>query len=482
MDSLLFLSARRLVSHRPLPAVPSRLYPVLFQAAFLDGRLLVLQDLVARWPFPVLDLQLLVGRRELLRGRPSKLCVQSVILAVVRRLRRGLEGTARDSGRCRLRVLDVTGLGDAGAAAPDGMSVWSGTVALAKACLEVSKLQRELRKRGAGSGSGAAAAAAPPPAPVDVRADLFVNATSYGVVWDALRAGKAGPLRLRCREFQAEELCPAGIANLLESLDPRGLRRVELRFNNLGLEGLCSVLPHLSRFPELRSLRLPYSNVDVRRPTPEAARGIRRLAGELGKLRSLQELGLGSSRLSGNLGRVLRELQSPLESLELPFCSLLPADLSFLSRSLHARALKLLDLSGHDLSRGLFPAFRRLLEESSASLLQLELSECRLEDPGLAALLPPLRLCRRLRRLGLAGNRLSTAALRDLLRECAGILPELRLVVVPIPADCAEPDPGGIPDAGGIPELSRALESAGRADVVCTSNAYGHEFPDFFSV
>ncbi|NXU97679.1 LRC14 protein, partial [Cettia cetti] len=68
---------------------------------------------------------------------PCKLCVQAVILAVVAQLRRQLEEPGHPS---RLRVLDVTGLPhSASGRAPDGMSVWSGTVALAKACVEVSK-------------------------------------------------------------------------------------------------------------------------------------------------------------------------------------------------------------------------------------------------------------------------------------------------------------------------------------------------------
>lgn len=97
MDSLLFLCARHIVAHRPLPALPAELYPILFQAAFLDGRPLVLRDLVAAWPFPVLNFQRLVGRRELLRDHPCKLCVQAVILAVVAQLRRDLEEPGRDS-------------------------------------------------------------------------------------------------------------------------------------------------------------------------------------------------------------------------------------------------------------------------------------------------------------------------------------------------------------------------------------------------
>ncbi|XP_058686066.1 leucine-rich repeat-containing protein 14 [Poecile atricapillus] len=494
MDSLLFLCARRIVAHRPLPALPADLYPVLFQAAFLDGRPLVLRDLVAAWPFPVLNFQRLVGRRELLRDHPCKLCVQAVILAVVAQLRRELEEPDRDSS---LRVLDMTGLPDsASGRAPDGMSVWSGTVALAKACVEVSKHQREFQRRGSkrhkGRSGAATAAAAPQPPGVDVHADLFVNGTSYGILRDALQTGAAGPLRLKCREFQAEELSASGIVTLLESLHPSHVRRVDLRFNNLGLTGLSVILPHLSRFPELRSLKLQYSNVDVRRPTPESAIGIRCLAGQLGMLPSLRELNLGSSRLSGNLRQILCDLQAPLESLELAFCSLVPADLAFLSQSFHAPALKRLDLSGHDFSQGLLEPLRLLLEETSASLLHLDLMECRMADSHLDALLPTLRRCSRLRFLGLYGNSLSTAALKDLLQKTLE-LPDLHLVVYPFPVDCYKPEPsesdwnfeepmdGELLEAAEA-EFSQMLANSGRTDLVWTSNPYGHGALDYFSL
>ncbi|KAL9868484.1 LOW QUALITY PROTEIN: leucine-rich repeat-containing protein 14-like [Geothlypis trichas] len=504
-DSLLFLCARRMVSHHPLPvllpALPAHLYPILFQAAFLDGRPLVLRDLVAAWPFPVLNFQRLVGRRELLRDHPCKLCVQAVILAVVAQLRRQLEEPGHDASGCRLRVLDVTGVPDDPAGrAPDGMSVWSGTVALAKACVEVSKHQREFQRRGSkrhkGRSGAATAAAAPQPPGVDVHADLFVNGTSYGILRDALQTGAAGPLRLKCREFQAEEALLASAISLLESLDPSFVRRVDLSFNNLGLTGLSVILPHLSRFPELRSLKLQYSNVDVRRPTPESAIGIRCLAGQLGMLPSLRELNLGSSRLSGNLRQILCDLQAPLESLELAFCSLVPADLAFLSQSFHAPALKRLDLSGHDFSQGLLEPLRLLLEETSASLLHLDLMECRMADSHLDALLPTLRRCSRLRFLGLYGNSLSTAALKDLLHKTLE-LPDLHLVVYPFPVDCYKPEPPRrVPGsrriyeepmdaerlAAATAEISQLLANSGRTDLVWTYNPYGHGTLDYFSL
>ncbi|NXM65196.1 LRC14 protein, partial [Serilophus lunatus] len=509
MDSLLFLSARRLVAQRPLPALPAHLYPVLFQAAFLEGRAPVLQDLVAEWPFPVLNFQRIVGSRESLRDHSAKLCVQAVLVAVVEQLRRELEEPGRHSSRCRLRILDVTGLpDDASGRAPDGMSVWSGTVALAKACVEVSKQQRESRefqkrsakrhkgRSGAATAAAAAAAPSPPSAGVDVHADFFVNRASYGILRDALQTGNSGPLRLKCREFQAEKLSVDGIVSLLKSLDPRGVRRVDLRFRNLGLTGLSVVLLHLSQFPDLRSLKLQYSNVDVRRTTPELVLGIRCLARELGKLPSLRELNLGSSRLSGNLRQVLCELQAPLESLELAFCSLLPADFAFLSQSFHAPSLKRLDLSGHDFSQSLLPPLRHLLEETSRSLLHLDLMECRLTDSHLPSLLASLRRCSRLRFLGLFGNALSTAGLKELLRQTAA-LKELRLVVYPFPLDCYKPglhqrrsgsrwileerlDRERLGAASA--ELGRMLENSGRAHVVWTYNPYGHRALDYFAL
>ncbi|NXU32168.1 LRC14 protein, partial [Thalassarche chlororhynchos] len=496
-------------ARRALDLLPAELYPVLFQAAFLDGRTLALRDLVGTWPFPVLSFQRLLdhrdrhrdrhrGRHPLLREKPSKLCVQAVILAVVAHLRRVLEESCCGTSerRCRLRVLDMTGLQDDDTdRGPEGMSLWSGTVALAKACIEVSKHQSECLKRGSKRRKGASgASAAPQPVGVEVRADLFVNGTSYGVLRDALQTGTTGPLRLKCRDFHAEELSVAGTVSLLESLEPAGVRRVDLRFNNLGLAGLCAVLPHLARFTDLLSLKLPYSNVDVRRLAAGTDAGLRRLAAQLGRLPCLKELSLGSSRLSGKLRQLLGDLQAPLESLELAFCYLLPGDLAFLSQSLHAPALRKLDLSGHDFSENLLQPLRRLLEETSASLLHLDLMECRLTDARLEALLPALCRCSRLRCLGLFGNPLSTPGLKTLLRKTV-VLPDLRLVVYPYPVDCYSREPPR-PPSGWLfedavdeerftavnAELCRMLVSSGRADTVWTTSLCRHGALDYFAL
>ena len=97
MDSLLFLCARRIVAQCRLPDVPTHLYPVLFQAAFLDGRSPVLQDLVSSWPFPKLHYLQLVGDLKLRFDHPFSDCIKAIIQGVVVHLQRELEEPGSDS-------------------------------------------------------------------------------------------------------------------------------------------------------------------------------------------------------------------------------------------------------------------------------------------------------------------------------------------------------------------------------------------------
>ncbi|KAL8181505.1 UNVERIFIED_CONTAM: Leucine-rich repeat-containing protein 14 [Gekko kuhli] len=497
MHSLVFLCAQKVVSHHAtlrgaLGFLPKDLYPVLFKAAFMDKRTLALQDLVQTWPFPVLSFQKLLRKcqhceRALIRERPNKLCIQTVILGVVTYLIKMLEDRHRSKSRGpRLQILDMTGLQDEGQG-PETMSLWSRTVTLAKACLDVSKQQSKCIKRASKRRKGpySSAMALPPPQPVcvDVWVDLFVNSTSYGVLKDALQINSSNALRLRCRNFRVEELSIASTVGLLEFLDPAGVRQVALHFNNLGLSGLRVVLPHLAKFTNLVSLKLPYSNIDVRRLTVGMEGSLQYFATQLSRLACLKELNLGSSRLSGKLTQLLGDLQSPLESLELAFCYLLPNDLAYLSQSLHTPALKKLDLSGNNLSDCLLQPFRILLAEASATLLHLDIMECRMMDTHLATLLPALCRCSRLRYLGVFGNPVSSKGLKNLLHQTLGLL-DLKLVIYPYPVDCYGEDLPWPPTSSNLldssvdeekfsrvnNELQQMLLSANRADAVWTTN------------
>ncbi|NXM83917.1 LRC14 protein, partial [Oenanthe oenanthe] len=491
MDSLLFLCARRILAQHPLPHILPGLYPVLFQLAFLDGKHLVLRDLVAAWPIQVLNFQQLMRRRELLGDHHFIDYIKAIIQAVVAQLRRELEEPGCDFSMRRLRVLDMTGLPESlCSCSPDGLTVWSSTKALAKAFAELSKHQQDFQrrepKRHKGP-SGAATAAQQPPG-VDVRANLYVRKDSYRMLCNALQTRAASPLHLKCHEFYAENISALKIVILLECLYPSFLRRVELWYNNFGLTELLLILPQLSRFPELRSLKLLDFSMNMRHLTPDLAIVIRCVARHLGMLPSLRELSLGSSQLSGNLRQILCNLQSPLESLELGYCSLVPDDLAFLSQSFHAPALKKLDLTGNNIYQGLLEPLQLLLKKTSVSLLHLDLSNCDMADSQVDVLLPTLLCCSRLRFLGLHGNSLSTATIKDLLQKTLE-LPDLHLLVYPYPRDCyKEPLPENNWDCGMDDELlaaaalefSQILANSGRTDLIWTYNPYGHKDLDYF--
>ncbi|XP_075067696.1 leucine-rich repeat-containing protein 14 [Mixophyes fleayi] len=511
MLSLVFICAQKVVSdhtsiRRTLDFIPEELYPVLFKAAFLGKKTLVLQDLVQRWPFSVLNFQrLLQGDRDSipgqLREKPSKLCVQAVILGVMgylsETLTRELEG--RPVGKLRLRLLDMTGIHDDGLEqGPDTMSLWLRTVTLAKACIDSSKrrfhetTQASKRRRGHND------AAETPPTPCDsvyvqVRVDLFVNSTSYGFLREALLVSSHSSLRLQCRDLRAEELSLRSTVGLLELLNPTGVRQIDLRFNNLGLTGLNVLLLYMAKFNSLQSLKLPYSNIDVRRLSPAMEEAMQNFASQIGQLSSLKELNLGSSRLSGRLRQLLGCLNTPLESLELAFCYLLPVDLYYLSQSIHVSSLKKLDFSGNNLSELLLQPFQQLLNVVSSSLLHLDIMECKLTDANLSVFLPALCRCSHLRYLGLFCNPMSSQGLKTLLQNCVH-MPELRLVVYPLPLDCctlpwsasATSLLDGIFDQEKLlrvgAELQELLVRAQRTDIVWTRDMCMHRTLDYLNL
>ncbi|KAM8966658.1 leucine-rich repeat-containing protein 14 [Pelodytes ibericus] len=504
MQSLVFVCAHKVVSdhgsvRRALDFLPKELYPVLFKAAFLYKKTLVLQDLVQRWPFSVLSVQkLLHSKRQnpgLQEDKPSKLCVQTVILGVMAYLTdpQTQEDGEPSAWKQRLRLLDMTGMQDDGLEQdPDAMSLWSRTVTLSKACIDMSRrcstdvIQVTKRRRGQSDATS--------PVYVQVRVDLFVNSTSYAVLREALLVSSHSPLRLQCRDLRAEELSLRSTTELLQILNPAAVRQIDLRFNNLGLSGLNKLLPHMATFSRLTSLKLPYSNIDVKRLSPAMEEGLQLFASQVATLHTLKELNLGSSRLSGRLRQLLGGLQKPLESLELAFCYLLPMDLHYLSQSIHVRSLKKLDLSGNNLSEILLLPFQQLLSEVSGGLLHLDVMECKLTDAHLSMIMPTLCRCLHLRYLGLFSNPLSSQGLKTLLQNTV-LLPALQQVIYPIPTDCYTDSTSHTTSAlfsdyccnqqkvtqlGS--ELQQMLRCAQRTDLVWTSDMYKHRCLDYLSL
>lgn len=192
-----------------------------------------------------------------------------------------------------LRVLDMTGLLDDGVEQDPGtMSMWDCTAAVARTCIA--------QQQGRTAEPGLA------PVPVEVRVDLRVNRASYAFLREALRSSAGSPLRLCCRDLRAEDLPMRNTVALLQLLDAGCLRRVDLRFNNLGLRGLSVIIPHVARFQNLASLRLHYVHGDSRQPSVDGEDNFRYFLAQMGRFTCLRELSMGSSLLSGRLDQLLR--------------------------------------------------------------------------------------------------------------------------------------------------------------------------------
>lgn len=192
-----------------------------------------------------------------------------------------------------LRVLDLTGLLDDGVEQDPGtMSMWDCTAAVARTCIA--------QQQGGAVEPGLA------PVPVEVRVDLRVNRASYAFLREALRSSVGSPLRLCCRDLRAEDLPMRNTVALLQLLDAGCLRRVDLRFNNLGLRGLSVIIPHVARFQHLASLRLHYVHGDSRQPSVDGEDNFRYFLAQMGRFTRLRELSMGSSLLSGRLDQLLR--------------------------------------------------------------------------------------------------------------------------------------------------------------------------------
>ncbi|KAF5894307.1 leucine-rich repeat-containing protein 14-like, partial [Clarias magur] len=347
--SLVHLCAREVVSDHGLSSawlscMPRELYRPLLDAAFAHCRPLAIGELVQRWPERILSVG---GRGKRDHDTPNRLCVQALLLAVVRGL---------TDKRCCLQVLDLCGLQCEDGHVEDAMGGWSLTVALCStvvqarnhttayrgrrrddrenmkrerdgavkrdrarlkkeegekvACGEIStpgeekvkgvRRRMEMQKR---------AGAQPQQVPsredvlVNVRADLFVNARSWERVRGALSL--SGPLRLHCRFLRVEELPASSIASLLELLPQEELLGLDVRYSSLGVSGLALLLPQLARFPRLGSLRLHYCNLDVLRTRPGQQEALQDVSQGLGELKMLRKLSLTALRLPGHLRLLL---------------------------------------------------------------------------------------------------------------------------------------------------------------------------------
>lgn len=206
----------------------------------------------------------------------------------------------------RLRILDITDDPCSFDLNEDQRSLRSHLMTLAKACIHLSKRCRDdeamqARKR---SDFRLAPQSSLNTVYVDVWIDIVNYSTNYPILKEALQASVHGPLRLRCRNLHncKMPLCKTG--ELLELLNPAGVRRIELH-NIITLDELNIILPNMVKFCSLRSLKLTFCINSIQRLKHNTEDTMKKFTTLIGQLRSLKELNLGYSFLSGCLQQLL---------------------------------------------------------------------------------------------------------------------------------------------------------------------------------
>ncbi|XP_059369354.1 leucine-rich repeat-containing protein 14-like [Carassius carassius] len=140
VQSLVKLCAREVVSDHSsspcwLSCVPRELYRALLDASFTHCRPLAVGELVQRWPERTLTVG---GSRKADECPPNRLCVQALLLAVVRGL---------TDKRCCLQILDLSGLQCENGRVEDSMGGWSLSVALCSMVLQARAAASRAHRR-----------------------------------------------------------------------------------------------------------------------------------------------------------------------------------------------------------------------------------------------------------------------------------------------------------------------------------------------
>ncbi|XP_016120790.1 leucine-rich repeat-containing protein 14-like [Sinocyclocheilus grahami] len=488
--SLVNLCAREVVSDHSsspywLSCVPRELYRALLDAAFTHCRPLAVGELVQRWPERTLTVG---GSRKAGECPPNRLCVQALLLAVVRGL---------TDKRCCLQMLDLSGLQCENGRVEDSMGGWSLSVALCSMVLQARAAasrahrrdgERE-RKRG-----------------LEAERDRGTIKRDRGKVGCG-NSGEGSQGGHGVEEVEKME-CKTNERMLPEDESVKGVRRrMEIQRRKTISEGKSNTSSNSSRlcdqdwdevvvvhvradlFVNSRSWERVRDALSQPGPLQLHCHYLRveelsapSIASLLGLLPQQNLLGvdiryssLGVSGLA-----MLLPLLAPfpqLHSLRLHYCNLdlqrtQPGQQGALQdmskglgslKKLKRLCLTALRLPGHLrlLLRSSLPSLRRLLAQAENSLCQLSLCGCGLSDSLLSALLPSLSSCQALRRLRLALNPLSRTGLLCLARTAAGI-PSLRLLLYPNPLEEYEPGLPALPSSAQLLDWPLLEESEGR--------------------
>ncbi|XP_048191297.1 melanoma antigen preferentially expressed in tumors-like [Perognathus longimembris pacificus] len=234
-----------------------------------------------------------------------------------------------------------------------------------------------------------------------------------------------GSLHLCCRDLQIEK--SHDYRNIQKLLDMVCIDH--LGMDQAYLSEVCIIFPHMANLSSINLSKIIFRSYK--------RKNFKMFLSHLSQLTDLQELSLSWFPLKNQLHKLLRVLSPNLAYLHLNFCDLTNKDFIYLSESLQAKNLKLLNLSKNQISWEDSLPLRILLDNLSGTLQQLEMNSCLITDLILSDFIPSLRHCSHLRVLSLACNPITMPVLRSLLQNLTH-LTELKHVTYPIPVHCYE--------------------------------------------
>ncbi|KAM4698400.1 leucine-rich repeat-containing protein 14B [Rhinophrynus dorsalis] len=431
MKTLRFIAVEAFISNeeyakRHVTSVAHDLYPLLLKACFLNEKAEILHMLVENWPLQDFNLGKLLGKTV---DYPEDMCHWACHISLSACLKGLKDYVLNCSGKYskRLKVVDLTAIKDVEVQpckCKKTMGKWARTELLSQLCFDLLIEMQRLKFD-----------------PLifevnmDILTNIFVTEKNYELVTQALLMRSHCPLKIHCIGFRADNLSLRKLFYIIKLAEPASIQKLEIVHN------VCLELDHLEvllcnvTFPQLCSLTLPARTFSVTRYTKEDEVVLCTIGENLSKMTHLTELSLSFSTLTGKIRKLLSPLHTPLKVLEVANCSLNHADMAYLSNSLHADYLEVLDLSGHNVT-DLFPStFFKLLSKASRTLKTLILEECNIDDTHVHMLELGLTHCHKLQEFKFLGNPMTSHALKRIFTVFTD-LPSLKYIEFPVPRDC----------------------------------------------
>ncbi|NP_001334167.1 oogenesin 4 isoform 1 [Mus musculus] len=393
-----------------LKNLPQNLFPAIFEAAVIGGRIEILKAMIPVWPFPYLSL-----------GKLIKNCNLETLKAMLEGVDILLAQNDRSS-RCKLRVLDlrneyhtlwrIWGGSYEGRGLPEFMTQQQPM----ENCPDCG-VNKELK----------------------VTTDLNLvdggldESATYLLQW---AQQKKDSIHLCCTMLRIHSLPKDIFRDILKIVNTGCIQ--ELHLKELYTEELVFLIPYLREMNNLLTFMLSSIRETCRmdNSTRLDEENISRFISRLPKFHCLQNLYVNDITLLGNnLKDFLRCLGKPLETLCLTSCDLSQSDLDYLPCCQNTSALKRLNLTATSLRGLVFHPLGVLLESVRGTLQSLELELCFMEDSQISAILPALSQCSHLTKVNFYDNELSLPILRQLLYHTAN-LSQLTYEVYPAPLEC----------------------------------------------